>query len=73
MIEINWAAMGIVITLLMSLLALAAWVGAIAEKVKRNVKDINAHKDSNSQEHQRIFDKLDALRELIKNNHNERS
>ena len=65
MIDINWAAAGVVITLLIALLSLAAWVGAISERVKRTEKDIN----KNSQEHQRIFDKLDVLRELIKNNH----
>ena len=69
MIEINWAAAGVVITALISLMGLSAWVGMISEKVKRNSKDIASDRDKNSQEHQRIFDKLDSLRDMIENGH----
>jgi len=67
MIEINWAGAGVIITAFVSLMCLAAWVGTISEKVKRNSKDIALDRDKNSQEHQRIFDKLDIMRDMIKN------
>ena len=67
MIEINWAAAGVIIAALFSLMSLAAWVGTISEKVKRNVKDISYDRDKNSNEHQHIFEKLDKLKELIIN------
>ena len=67
MIELNWAAAGVIIAALFSLMSLAAWVGSISEKVKRNVNDISSDRDKNSNEHQRIFEKLDKLRELVIN------
>ena len=69
MIDINWAASGVIIAGLFSLLSLASWVGMLSEKVKRNQADIRCEREQNRQDHRQIFDKLDALRDLIKNNY----
>ncbi len=76
MIEINWAASGVIITLLTGLIGLAAWVGAINEKVKQhkqlimeNKNEVKEDREQNRQDHRLIFDKLDNLRDLVKNGH----
>jgi len=69
MIEVNWAAAGIIISSLISMICLAAWVGAISEKVKHNEKSIADYAKQNREDHRTIFDKLDYLRDLIKNGH----
>jgi len=67
MIELNWAAAGVVSTIFISLMCLAAWVGKVSERVQHNRKDIDKYVEENRKDHRIIFDKLDALRELIKN------
>ena len=75
-ISINWAAVAIFFTILCALIGMAVAWGTNSEKIKQNrekteinAENIRRYQDENRQDHKQIFDKLDALRDLIKNGH----
>jgi len=75
MIELNAATASIFISILISLLGVAAWLGALHQKVKNNRSDINKHindmekfKIENKQDHEKIVTRLDTIIRNGRNN-----
>lgn len=68
-LEIDGATLGVVITVLVSIISLAAWMGALSQKVNHNEKGIEDDRNTNRQDHQLIFSKLDEIGKYIRNGH----
>lgn len=67
MIQIDAPVLAIFITILLSLMGMAAGWGSLHEKVKHNCKDIEANARQNREDHQLIFNKLDSIQHDLKN------
>ena len=63
--NIDTGVLGVVVTLLLALLSLSAWTGALSQKVKR-------HDDNyleNRSDHKLIFEKLEEINRYLRNGH----
>ncbi len=71
---------GVIITALIAIISLAAWVGSLAQKVKGHGKAIENNRTAsvhalerlhteNREDHQMIFNKLEQIRSEIRNGH----
>ena len=58
---------GVVITALIAIISLAAWVGSLSQRVRRSEKDIDCDRKDNRQDHQMIFEKLEEINKYIRN------
>jgi len=77
---LDTALLAIIITVLIAMLGLAATLGALHQKVSRNVKDISFNRSEtrklidelrleNKVDHGLIFNKLDELNKYLRNEH----
>jgi len=64
-VELNWAAVAIFVTILGAILGMAIAWGTLREKVRQNRIDIDNIRDQNRTDHALIFQKLDALLRCI--------
>ena len=69
---------GVVITALIALISLAAWVGSLAQKVRGHGKAIETNRSAsehalerlhieNREDHQKIYDKLGEIQNDVRN------
>ena len=65
---INTPLLGIVITVLMAIIALAAAWGALAQKVRKHDIELDRQHSENREDHQQIFNKLEEINNYLRNN-----
>ena len=73
MLQIDTGIIATIITVLFTLMGLAAGLGALSQKVKSHDKDISAintinetTRFENRQEHQQIFNKLEDINKFVR-------
>jgi len=64
--QLDVGMIAILITILLALLAMSAAWGALRERVKHNKEAISDDRQTNREDHQQIFNKLD---EILRNGH----
>ena len=67
MLEVNASLAGIIITVLLAVISLAAWVGALSQRVRRNELDIIEDRNLNRGDHQLMFNKLEEINLYLRN------
>ncbi len=67
MIEIDAATLAVIVTIFIAVLGLAVAWGALGQKVKRHDQDIKDIRKENREDHEKIFSKLDAINNYIRN------
>jgi len=78
MIQIDTGMLAICVTVLLSIISLAAWLGALSQKVRGQGETIEDHRKiaekererihiENRQDHTQIFNELKELSSLIRN------
>ena len=79
MIEIDTGMLAIFVTVLLSIISLAAWLGALWQRVKGQGETIEDNRKlaerererihtDNRQDHAKIFDQLEKINSYIRNN-----
>uniref|UniRef100_A0A6M3KK15 Uncharacterized protein n=1 Tax=viral metagenome TaxID=1070528 RepID=A0A6M3KK15_9ZZZZ len=67
MIQIDTGMLGVIVTVLLAIIGLAAGLGALSQRVNQHDKDILSNRKENREDHQQIFTKLDEINKLIRN------
>ncbi len=65
--QIDTEMLGIIVTVLIAVIGLAAALGALSQKVKQHDKDIYLNREENRQDHRQIFDKLEEINKFMRN------
>lgn len=55
------------VTLFIAIVSLAAWVGALSQKVSQNKDNIKDDRSENRVDHQLIFTKLEEINRFLRN------
>ena len=58
---------GVLVTVLIALLGMAASLGALSQKVKQNKERIDTDRKDNRDDHHQIFNKLEDINKFIRN------
>jgi len=65
--QIDTGLLAIIITVLITIIGLAASLGALTQKVRQHDTDIQTNRTENRADHQQIFSKLDEINKYIRN------
>ena len=60
--------LAIIISVLLSIIALASAWGALSQKVKRHDKELDKQHIENREDHAKMFNKLEEINQYIRNN-----
>jgi hypothetical protein len=67
MMQIEPSSLAGLLAVFISLISLAAWVGALSQKVKGHDKSIEKIHTENREDHQKIFTKLEEVNLFLRN------
>ncbi len=67
MVQLDTAVVAIIVTILLSIIGLAAAWGSLGQKVKRHDCDLQCQRRENREDHTRIFDKLEEINNYMRN------